>query len=115
MLVLGFALHNGTEGFGIVGAAGQTRVSAADAVLLGLVAGGPACLGAVLSGQALSSYFTIGFYALAAGSLLYVLLSLTAMSDTATRRIEVASGLFAGLSLMYVTSMVLTLLGRLRT
>lgn len=115
LLVAGFALHNGTEGFGVIGAAGKTPVTGTDVFLLGLLAGAPTCLGALLSGQGLSSYFTISFYALAAGSLLYVILSLTAMSYTATRRFQVASGLFLGISLMYVTAMVLTLVGGTRT
>ena len=115
LLVTGFGLHNGTEGFGIVGAAGKTRLSWKDVLLLGLIAGGPTCLGTLLSGQELSSYFSISFYTLAAGSLLYVILSLTAMSYTATRRLEMAFGLFVGISLMFVTSMVLTLVSGLRT
>jgi ZIP family zinc transporter len=68
-----------------------------------------------LSGQGLSSYFTISCYSLAAGSLLYVILSLIALSYTATRRLEMAWGLFLGISLMYVTAMVLSLVGGMRT
>ncbi len=115
LLIVGFALHNGTEGFGIVGAAGKTPVTGRDALWLGLLAGAPTCLGTLLSGQGLSSYFTIGFYAFAAGSLLYVILSLTAMSYTATRRMQMASGLFIGISLMYLTAMILTLVSGIRT
>jgi ZIP family zinc transporter len=115
MLMAGFALHNGTEGFGIAGAAGETPVIGSDVFFLGLLAGAPTCLGAVLSGQGLSSYFRISCYALAAGSLPYVILSLIALSCTATRRLEVAWGLFLGISLMYVTAMVLTLVGGVRT
>ena len=115
MLVAGFALHNGTEGFGIVGAAGKTSITTSDVLLLGLLAGAPTCFGAVLSGQGLSPYFTISCYALAAGSLLYVILSLIAFSYTATRRLQMAWGLFLGISLMYVTAMILTLAGGART
>lgn len=115
LLVTGFALHNGTEGFGIVGAAGKTRLPWPEILLLGLIAGGPTCLGTLLSGQELSSYFTISFYTVAAGSLLYVILSITAMSYTATRRLQMAFGLFLGVSLMFVTAMVLTLVSGLRT
>ncbi|BFU93571.1 MAG: putative Divalent metal cation permease, ZupT-like [Nitrospira sp.] len=115
LLVAGFALHNGTEGFGIVGAAGKTPVTGKDIFLLGLLAGAPTCLGALLSGQGLSSYFTISFYALAAGSLFYVILSLTAISYTVTRRLQVALGVFLGISLMYITAMVLTLVSGIRT
>jgi ZIP family zinc transporter len=115
LLVAGFGLHNGTEGFGIVSAAGKTSVTGKDVLWLGLLAGAPTCLGTVLSGQGLSSYFSIGFYSLAAGSLLYVVLSLTAMAYTATRRMQMASGLFCGIALMYVTAMVLTLVSGIRT
>jgi ZIP family zinc transporter len=115
LLVTGFALHNGTEGFGIIGAAGKTATQWSDVVLLGLIAGGPTCVGTLLSGQGLSSYFSICFYTLAAGSLLYVILSLTALSYTATRRLQMAIGLFLGMSLMYVTSMVLTLVSGIHT
>jgi zinc transporter, ZIP family len=115
MLVAGFALHNGTEGFGIVGAAGKTPVTVSDVLRLGLLAGAPTCLGTLLSGQELSPYFTLCCYALAAGSLLYVILSLIALSYTATRRLQMAWGLFLGISLMYVTAMILTLVGGMRT
>lgn len=115
LLVTGFALHNGTEGFGIVGAAGKAPLPWLDVWWLGLLAGGPTCVGTLLSGQGLSPYFSIAFYTLAAGSLLYVILSLTAMSYTASRRLQVASGVFAGISLMYVTAMVLTLVSGIRS
>ncbi len=109
LLVGGFALHNGTEGFAIIASAGKTRLPFKEAVLMGLVAGAPTCLGAVISGLAVSPYFTIAFYALAAGSLLYVIFSLITIFYTATRRMQTASGVFAGLSLMYVTAMLLTI------
>jgi len=115
LLVAGFGFHNGTEGFGIVGAAGKNSVTGTDALLLGLVAGAPTCLGTLLSGQGLSPYFTILFYTFAAGSLLYVVFTLTAMSYTATRRLQMAFGVFMGISLMYITAMVLTLVGGIKT
>ncbi len=115
LLVTGFGLHNGTEGFGIVSAAGKTPISWRDVFLLGLIAGVPTCIGTFLSGQGVSPYFSIGFYSLAAGSLLYVVLSLTVMSYTATRRVQVASGMFSGITLMYVTAMVLALVSGVRS
>jgi ZIP family zinc transporter len=111
LLVTGFALHNGTEGFGIVGAAGKTPVRWMDIFLLGLLAGGPTCVGTLLSGQGLSPYLSISFYTLAAGSLLYVILSLTAISYTVSRRTQTALGIFVGIGLMYITAMLLTLFG----
>ncbi len=111
LLVTGFALHNGTEGFGIVAAAGKTPVQKVDVLLLGLLAGVPTCIGALLSGQGVPPYVSLSFYTLAAGSLLYVIFSLTTVSYTATRRLQVAIGVVAGISLMYITGMLLTLFG----
>jgi ZIP family zinc transporter len=115
LLVAGFGLHNGTEGFGIVSAAGKTPISWRDVFLLGLIAGLPTCIGTFLSGHGVSPYFSICFYALAAGSLLYVVLSLTVISYTATRRVQVATGMLAGISLMYITAMVLALVSGVRS
>jgi ZIP family zinc transporter len=110
LLVGGFALHNGTEGFAIVASAGKSNIPLKEAVLMGLVAGVPTCLGAVISGLVVLPYLSITFYALAAGSLLYVIFSLITIFYTATRRMQTASGVFAGLSFMYVTAMLLTII-----
>jgi ZIP family zinc transporter len=115
LLVAGFALHNGTEGFGIVGAAGKNPVTGKDIFLLGLLAGAPTCLGTILSGQGVSSYLSILFYTLAAGSLLYVILSLTALSYTATRRLQASLGILIGIGLMFTTAMLLTLVSGIRS
>lgn len=115
LLVTGFALHNGTEGFGIVGAAGRKALDWKEIVLLGAIAGVPTCFGTLLSGGGPSPYATIVFYTLAAGSLLYVILSLTTIAYTATRRLQVAVGIFLGVSLMYVSAMVLSLVSGIRS
>ena len=86
-----------------------------DAVYLGLLAGAPTYLGTLISGQNPSPYFTIVCYTLGAGSLLYVLLALTAIAYTAaytaTRRVQVALGAFIGIAVMFLTAMLLTLVG----
>ena len=109
LLVGGFALHNGTEGFAIIASAGKSKLPFKEVVLVGLVAGLPTCVGAVISGLAVSPYLSIIFYALAAGSLLYVIFSLVAIFYTATRKMQTATGVFTGLSLMYVTAMLLAI------
>src|SRR5207245_1797142 len=110
VLVSGFALHNSTEGFAIIGAMGKSEPRFQDVVLMGFLAGAPTCLGTVISAFAVSSYLSIIFYALAAGSLLYVIFSLVTTFYTATRRMQTATGVFTGVSLMYLTAMVLTIL-----
>ena len=109
MLVAGFALHNGTEGFGVVGPSGNHPPSLKDIILLGLLAGGPTCLGTLISGYGVSPYLSVAFYTLAAGSLLYVIVSLVALAYTSAQRLHAAFGIFLGMSLMYLTGQLLTL------
>ncbi len=111
LLVAGFALHNGTEGFGIVGAAGQSPIPPRTVVLLGLTGGAPTCIGTVLSGLIVSPYLSLVWYALAAGSLLYVVFALVAMTYTSSRKVHMAYGVWTGIALMAMTAMFLTLVG----
>lgn len=111
LLVAGFALHNGTEGFGIVGAAGQSPIPPRTVVLLGLTGGAPTCIGTVLSGLIVSPYLSLVWYALAAGSLLYVVFALVAMTYTSSRKVHMAYGVWTGIALMALTAMFLTLVG----
>ena len=111
LLVAGFALHNGTEGFGIVGAAGQSPIPPRTVVLLGLTGGAPTCIGTVLSGLTVSPYLSLVWYALAAGSLLYVVFALVAMTYTSSRKVHMAYGVWTGIALMAMTAMFLTLVG----
>ena len=81
-LIIGFGLHNATEGFGICGPmAGEgTRPSWSMLALLGLIGGGPTFLGTLL-GQAWSSEaVSVVFFAVAAGSILYVVQELFAVN-----------------------------------
>src|SRR5437879_12301232 len=110
LLVGGFALHNGTEGFAIIASAGKSKLPFKEVGLVGMVAGVPSSAGAVIIGLAVSPYLSIIFYALAAGSLLYVIFSLVAIFYTATRKMQTATGVFTRLSLMYVTAMLLPIL-----
>jgi ZIP family zinc transporter len=73
VLIIGFALHNATEGFGIVGPLGGVRPSWKWLGVAGLVGGGPTFLGAMLGYQVHSSPLELGFYALAGGAILYVI------------------------------------------
>jgi len=73
VLIIGFALHNATEGFGIVGPLGEVRPSWKWLGLAGLVGGAPTFLGAMLGYSVSSEPLELAFYALAGGAILYVI------------------------------------------
>jgi ZIP family zinc transporter len=73
VLIIGFALHNSTEGFGIVGPLGGVRPSWRWLGLAGIVAGGPTFLGAMVGYQVTSDALELCFFALAGGAILYVI------------------------------------------
>ncbi|MBS1879234.1 MAG: zinc permease [Actinobacteria bacterium] len=73
VLIIGFALHNATEGFGIVGPLGEVRPSWRWLGLVGLIGGGPVFLGAMLGYNVSSEPLELAFYALSGGAILYVI------------------------------------------
>ena len=73
VLIIGFALHNSTEGFGIVGPLNGVRPSWRWLGLAGLVAGGPTFIGAMVGYQVTSDALELCFFALAGGAILYVI------------------------------------------
>jgi ZIP family zinc transporter len=73
VLIIGFALHNATEGFGIVGPLGGVRPSWRWLGLAGLVGGGPTFVGAMVGYNVSSEPLELAFYALAGGAILYVI------------------------------------------
>jgi ZIP family zinc transporter len=73
VLIIGFALHNATEGFGIVGPLGDVKPSWRYLGLAGLIGGGPTFLGALLGYAVTSLPLELCFYSLAGGAILYVI------------------------------------------
>ncbi len=73
VLIIGFGLHNATEGFGIVGPLGDVRPSWRWLLLAGLIAGGPTVVGSVFGYQVTSEPLELAFYAVAGGAILYVI------------------------------------------
>ncbi|HEY6279446.1 MAG TPA: ZIP family metal transporter, partial [Streptosporangiaceae bacterium] len=110
LLVIGFGAHNATEGFGIVAplAASGARPSWPRLVLLGLIGGGPTFLGTVIGIQVTAPLLTIAFLALAAGSILYVVIELLAVARATKLKELVAWGILLGLILGFVTDAIVS-------
>jgi ZIP family zinc transporter len=73
VLIVGFALHNATEGFGIVGPLGNVRPSWRWLFFAGLIGGGPTFLGSIVGYNVTSEPLELAFYALSGGAILYVI------------------------------------------
>jgi ZIP family zinc transporter len=113
MLSIGFGLHNATEGFGIVGPFATTdeRPSWAFLLVVGLIGGGPTFFGTLLGQTWVSDALSVAFLALAAGSILYVVIELLDVCRRAGRKRLVAWGLVLGLALGFGTDFVLVAAG----
>jgi zinc transporter, ZIP family len=108
-LIVGFGLHNATEGFGIVGpmAADAERPSWRFLALLGLIGGGPTFFGTLLGQAWVNDALSIAFFAVAAGSILYVVLELVHVNRRFDAPVLTTWMLLFGLFLGYATDFVL--------
>src|SRR5262249_14255930 len=113
VLIIGFALHNGTEGFGIVAplSGDSERPSWRFLAALGLIGGAPTFLGTVVGQAWTSEALSVAFLALAAGSILYVVLELVNVNRQFGHKALVTWGVFAGLTLGFATDFVLEAVG----
>jgi ZIP family zinc transporter len=73
VLIIGFALHNATEGFGIVGPLGSITPSWRWLLVAGFVGGAPVFVGSIVGYNVTSEPLELAFYGLAAGAILYVI------------------------------------------
>ena len=112
LLIVGFALHNATEGFGIVGplSAASVRPSWGWLALAGLIGGGPTFLGTVVGTSFDSNYLYVGCLALAAGAILYVIGELLPAGRRLSWEITLW-GLLAGMLLGVGTDLVVAVAG----
>ena len=113
VLVVGFAAHNATEGFGITapltGLNPRPRVSFLAKVLF--IGGVPTLLGTLVGSVSFSPEAYVFFLALAGGALVYVTML---MFNTGRRRYSsglMMVGIFLGLCLGFLTDLVVTLGG----
>jgi zinc transporter, ZIP family len=107
VLIVGFAVHNATEGFGIVGPLGEVRPSWSWLAVAGLVGGAPTFLGTIVGYNVTSEPLELAFYAVSAGAILYVIGEVwTAMRRLGHRELGLIM-LSAGVVLGAMTEMVI--------
>ena len=107
VLIVGFAVHNATEGFGIVGPLGEVRPSWSWLAVAGLVGGAPTFLGTIVGYNVTSEPLELLFYAVSAGAILYVIGEVwTAMRRLGHRELGLIM-LSAGVVLGAMTEMVI--------
>ncbi len=113
VLIVGFGLHNATEGFGIVAplSGEPVRPSWRFLLLLGLIGGGPTFVGTLIGQAWVSEALSIMFLALAAGSILYVVLELVNVNRRMASKQFIAWFVLLGLFLGFATEFVVEAAG----
>src|SRR5207302_8158916 len=119
LLVIGFASHNATEGFGIVAplsadvdeSGAQRRPSWPFLLGLAFIGGGPTFFGTWIGHGFTNEAVSVVFLTLAAGSIIYVVTQLIGVAAKAKRADVVAYGLLLGLLAGFLTDALVTAAG----
>jgi ZIP family zinc transporter len=113
VLIIGFGLHNATEGLGICAplAGDREQPSWRFLALRGLIGGGPTFIGTVIGQAWVNESVMIIFFALAAGSILYVVMELLNVGRALASKPVVTWGILLGLFLGFATDFILVAAG----
>jgi ZIP family zinc transporter len=108
-LVVGFIIQNITEGLGIIAPVLRDRPGIRSLVLMGIIGGAPAILGAWIGGFSPSPTLAVLFLAIGAGAIFQVVYELAKyiQKDTSKQSMPgtVFSGVLAGMALLWVTGL----------
>jgi ZIP family zinc transporter len=112
-LVVGFALHNTTEGIAIAAplAAADHRPRLGRLAALGLIAGGPAILGALVGAAAYNAELSAFLIGIGVGAIAQVIVQLVpSIRDRAGRALHPRSvaGILAGMLFLYATGLLVS-------
>ena len=113
VLIIGFGLHNATEGLGICAplTGDREQPSWRFLALLGVIGGAPTFLGTVVGQAWVNESVMIVFFALAAGSILYVVMELLNVGRALASKTVVTWGILLGLFLGFATDFILVASG----
>jgi ZIP family zinc transporter len=110
-LVVGFAIHNTTEGLAIVAPLAEERPPLRRLLLLGLLAGAPAVLGAWIGAAAFSTSVIALLLGVGAGAIVQVIVQIApSIRDRAGRSLtpQNVAGISAGIGVLYVTGLLIS-------
>lgn len=112
-LIIGFTLHNITEGVGIAAPLLKDRPNWKTFITLALIAGGPAIIGTWVGGFIFNDTLAALFFGIGAGAILQVIYVISKMilKESEKRNLSPVSwlnfgGLTAGILIMYVTALM---------
>ena len=110
-LVVGFALHNTTEGLAIVAPLTDQRPPISSLIGLGAVAGAPAILGAVIGASVDNAALAAVLLGVGVGAIIQVITQISpALRDHTGRLLDptVIGGLATGVAVMYLTGLLVS-------
>ncbi len=112
--MIGFAVHNTTEGLAIIAPVSQQRVRVASFIWMGIIAGVPTILGAWLGAFTYSAVWSVLFLGIGAGAIAQVVYAILGQLSQHSEGAGIASGwsfagLAAGFLIMYATGMMVAL------
>jgi zinc transporter ZupT len=112
-LIVGFTLHNVTEGIGVAAPLVEHRPALKHFVGLALLAGGPAVLGTWIGAFTFSPFWTAVFLAIGVGAIVQVIYEVGRIIWRSQARAgepgltwSTYGGLAAGILLMYATALI---------
>jgi zinc transporter, ZIP family len=111
-LVVGFAIHNTTEGIAIVAPLTRERPGLARLLGLGLIAGAPAILGALIGASIDNAELSAFLLGVGVGAIVQVIVQITpALRNSAGRVLDAANAaaIAAGALVLYLTGLLVTI------
>jgi zinc transporter ZupT len=110
-LIVGFALHNTTEGLAIVAPIAKQKPQILRLVALGIIAGAPAIIGTWIGGFASLPLASIVFLSIGAGAVFQVVYAIAKFANQSTKSTFLSgpgvAGIAVGMLVMYLTSLLI--------